>query len=125
MERADQLPPSEQFNLALQWFIPIIRHLNVGISRAQNGRGQRLPTRWIEPPSWPGLPGGDAIVEDKDSDRPSPERLLEDLAAKYATSKVSENLRTVFFASALCAQLSAYGLIVRFAAKDDCIADRS
>jgi hypothetical protein len=39
LERADQLRPSEQFNLALQWFHSIIRHLNVGISRLQSGQG--------------------------------------------------------------------------------------
>lgn len=38
MERADQLRPAEQFNLALQWFHSIIRHLNLGISRLQNGQ---------------------------------------------------------------------------------------
>jgi hypothetical protein len=38
LERADQLRPSEQFNLALQWFHSIIRHLNIGISRLQDGQ---------------------------------------------------------------------------------------
>jgi hypothetical protein len=38
LEKADQLPPSEQFNLAFQWFHSIIRHLNIGIARLQEGQ---------------------------------------------------------------------------------------
>jgi hypothetical protein len=38
LERADQLLPGEQFNLALQWFHSILRHLNLGISRLQSGQ---------------------------------------------------------------------------------------
>ena len=38
LDRADTLPPAEQFNLALQWFHSILRHLNLGISRLQNGQ---------------------------------------------------------------------------------------
>jgi hypothetical protein len=37
LEKADILPPTEQCNLALQWFHSIIRHLNLGISRLQSG----------------------------------------------------------------------------------------
>jgi hypothetical protein len=38
LEKADKLPPAEQFNLALQWFHSILRHLNLGISRLQSGQ---------------------------------------------------------------------------------------
>jgi hypothetical protein len=38
LEKADQLAPSEQFNLAFQWFHSIIRHLNIGIARLQDGQ---------------------------------------------------------------------------------------
>src|ERR1700752_8918 len=38
LEKADNLPPAEQFNLALQWFHSVIRHLNLGISRLQSGQ---------------------------------------------------------------------------------------
>jgi hypothetical protein len=38
LDRADTLPSAEQFNLALQWFHSILRHLNLGISRLQNGQ---------------------------------------------------------------------------------------
>ncbi len=38
LEKADNLAPAEQFNLALQWFHSVIRHLNLGISRLQSGQ---------------------------------------------------------------------------------------
>jgi hypothetical protein len=38
LEKADKLLPAEQFNLALQWFHSILRHLNLGISRLQSGQ---------------------------------------------------------------------------------------
>ena len=84
MERADQLPPSEQFNLALQWFHSIIRHLNVGISRAQNGQGAAAADALDRASIVAGVCLAEMLsLRTKIPDRSSPERLLEDpLAAE-------------------------------------------
>jgi hypothetical protein len=84
MERADQLPPSEQFNLALQWFHSIIRHLNVGISRAQHGQGAAAADALDRASIVAGVCLAEMLsLRTKIPDRSSPERLLEDpLAAE-------------------------------------------
>jgi hypothetical protein len=88
MERADQLPPSEQFDLALRWFHSIIRHLNIGISRMQNGQGAAAADALDRASIVAGVCLAEMLsLRTKIPDRPSPERLLEDqLAAELRSA---------------------------------------
>lgn len=79
MERADHLPPSEQFNLALQWFHSIIRHLNIGISRVQSGQGASAADALDRASIVAGVCLAEMLsLRTKIPDRPSPERLLQE-----------------------------------------------
>jgi hypothetical protein len=87
MERADQLHPSEQFNLALQWFHSIIRHLNLGISRLQNGQGASAADALDRASIVAGVCLAEMLsLRTKISDRPSQEPLLEDQLAAEVRS---------------------------------------
>jgi hypothetical protein len=93
LERADQLPPSEQFNLALQWFHSIIRHLNVGISRLQSGQGASAADALDRASIVAGVCLAEMLsLRTKIPDRPSSEPLLKNQLSTEPTARTLDRL---------------------------------
>jgi hypothetical protein len=93
LERADQLPPSEQFNLALQWFHSIIRHLNVGISRLQSGKGASAADALDRASIVAGVCLAEMLsLRTKIPDRPSSEPLLKNQLSADPTAPTLDRL---------------------------------